>query len=563
MNNYVNIEIPSSSVASDLISFPMLVNLSALSQDSFWGKVYYYDGSDIRVTDNNNIDLPFDLVFFDKNISIGSLFVKLNLSSSSNTNIRIHYGDSSKLSVPVTDSNGRNAVWSNYHRVYFFSPYDFYANHCDNAGYTSYTGLIRSYNYKLVSPEVYSHQGICSDGYYFYTTDTNAIYKWDYGWNLKASNANPCGDVGSSVNHCGDPDIHDGVIYVPIEKDYLTPTYQKIAKFRATDLVYLGSVSISAQSHECSSLCIIPEDDIVYVASFNDGSKIWKYSLIDLSYIGYIPLSSTIPTIQGITFFDNCFHINSDTTTIDKTVIVTKDGTVGPSVSHPLTQSNTYEGICVYRNKLLTIFSTGEGQGKVYELTPIDFISSSGIKMYDGSLKYSSSRYTEWTIGLSVNFTEFVQTRIACSYGVAGTDSTKRSSLGYRISTNQFGLWNATDGWLFSAVTPTLDKTYRFNIVHNGTTYRKLYTDSVVATDTGCTEQPVTGANTLYFGSEDEAYTQYLRGYVGFFYLINSILPQEWITAEYNNLKCPEAFYNVVSYVLGSDITVNPSIVIF
>jgi hypothetical protein len=128
---YVPVTIPASSVGSTLTDFPVYVDLSTLP-DAFWEHVAFADGRDLRVTDEADVDLPFDLVAIDRNARTGALFVKTTLSDSVDTTVRLHYGDATLSAVAAGAPNGRDAVWSDYHRVFFFSSSDGYADHAGN-----------------------------------------------------------------------------------------------------------------------------------------------------------------------------------------------------------------------------------------------------------------------------------------------------------------------------------------------------------------------------------------------------------------------------------------------
>ena len=157
------------------------------------------------------------------------------------------------------------------------------------------------------------------------------------------------------------------------------------------------------------------------------------------------------------------------------------------------------------------------------------------------------SRFTEWTMG--------------CSASVASTNGTNRAMLSYSTNTNVdadretmlhrstriFGAWNSNDAWLMSTGTFVVDQRYRFNESFNGTINRKIYKDGALsATDTGTSQRPAgTGETSLFIGVDLVNGSQRWFGKIGYVYLRQGILPDEWIAAEYLNWETPANFYTV------------------
>lgn len=553
----VGITIPSTSVGEVLTDFPIYVDLSDLP-DLFWVNLSFNDGREIRVKDDGGSDIPFDLVYCDRSTKTGSLFAKHTLSNVADTTIYIYYGYPDNDFVGPAETNGRNNVWSDYHRVYLFTGKDAYEDRSGNGAAPVSGGMLGAFYPTALSGDVYSHQGVAYDGTYYYCVDTNYIRKYDSDWNLIASNSNPCGNIGGGVDHCGDPDIYDGILYVPAETYVSISNYSnmKIAKFSAVDLSYISSTDISAQAHEISSLCYCSEDGLLYAISYADGSKFWKYNPSDLSYVEYLSLSSTPTYLQGITYWQDRFWVNSDIPSgIKSTYAVDYDGTVGPTVSYTPSAGTTHswEGLSHTDDNLLSIYSSGAGQGVIYTLENVSVEANVGVRFSGANttpknyLRAAVSEYTSWTIGASCKISSKSINRVIASYAVTGTDDTKRATLAYRNSTDQFGLWNTTDGWLFSAASPAVDTLYRFHAVHNSTTERKIYTNGSAVTDSGCTAYGVAGTDALYIGAEDASLAEYMNGYIGFVYLRAAVLSANWISAEVTNLHDTASFYTVGS----------------
>lgn len=165
----------------------------------------------------------------------------------------------------------------------------------------------------FVSPNIGVHQGYTTDGSYHYCIDTAIIWKKDANWNTVATNADPFSET-QPQNHLGDSDYYNGKLYVPAETwiERYNFSNQAIYVFKASDLSRESINDISAQSHEVSAITVVPEhgnDGIIYITSYCNGSKIWKYDLIDFSYLGYISLDTPLTFIQGIAYKNGYFYL--------------------------------------------------------------------------------------------------------------------------------------------------------------------------------------------------------------------------------------------------------------
>lgn len=544
----VPVTVPASSVTSTLTDYPVWVDLSSMPSQ-FWDTLLFDDGREIRVKNAAGDDLPFDLI----NIRIiqrkGSIFVKQTLSNSVDSNFYIHIEVDNDIDhVDPSAANGRYAVWTDYHRVYTLGPT--YFNRTSGNYPTQLTGLGFGFERVSDSPDLGVHQGVAFDGEYYYVSDTNGLKKYTQNWMLVAENLDPCGDVGGGVNHVGDIHVQDGILYAPIEffSGPSTFNYQKIAKFNSDDLTFISATDVSAQAHECSSLCINPRDGLLYVTSYTDGSKLWKYNPNTLAYVGTLNLSSTINELQGITFWRDAFWLTEDAT--DRVVRVELDGTVRNGVwgLGPGSPGN-WEGICARPDGLSVLYDiTGTGGGIVLRLEHRNIAASAGSRFFTtGVLEDTATRYTSWTLGATVSLDTKTSNRSIASYATSGSsDITKRTSLAYRQTSDRVGYWNNTDGWLLDTISPVVGQTYRYHVKQNGTTDRRLYRNGVnVATDSVVVEMPPVDANALIIGASQTDLSEIMDGKIGFVYLRNGLLTDSWLAAECLNLSTPNSFYDV------------------
>lgn len=156
-------------------------------------------------------------------------------------------------------------------------------------------------------PPIYtsSVQGYTFDGNNHYIIGTNRITKYDNNYNIIVDNNNAQSGI-LGVDHLGDGVYLNGYLYI-VAETYPQLTGMQIAKYDATNLKLVTTYDVSAQGHECSS--IATDGTYFYISSYNDGTKIWKYSLTG-NYIGYTTISSPFTNnIQGISFYQDYFYI--------------------------------------------------------------------------------------------------------------------------------------------------------------------------------------------------------------------------------------------------------------
>ena len=117
-NYRVKITIDHTRVGSTLTDFPVYVDLSNLPS-GFHTNVKS-DGGDIRVTrSDGTTECAREVVFYDATNDKGELHFKANsISSSTDTDFYIYYGNSSASDYATTATYGRNNVWSNYSSVH-------------------------------------------------------------------------------------------------------------------------------------------------------------------------------------------------------------------------------------------------------------------------------------------------------------------------------------------------------------------------------------------------------------------------------------------------------------
>jgi Domain of unknown function (DUF2341)/Concanavalin A-like lectin/glucanases superfamily len=114
----IKITTNNASVNADVVDFPVYVNLDDLPA-TFFDNVQA-DGDDIRITEADGLtELPYELVWIDTATDKGELHFKANVASTTDTDFYIYYDNSAASGYAVTDTYGRNNVWTNsYEAVY-------------------------------------------------------------------------------------------------------------------------------------------------------------------------------------------------------------------------------------------------------------------------------------------------------------------------------------------------------------------------------------------------------------------------------------------------------------
>lgn len=545
--------IPSGKVASNLTNYPLYVSLANMPS-SFW--TTSNKGKDLRASVSGS-QVPCDMVWYDKTNQQGTLFVLVPTVFASSSTVVTLTWDGVSDRAAVGSTFGRNAVWADFTSVFLLGE----TIVDDRTGGVSAAIYDDPDFFELIetsSTDLNSHQGVCWDGTYYYTVDTNAIYKWSSSWTLVDSNTNPIGDAAiatsPTVDHCGDPEYYDGKIYIPLECYPASGGLYNshIVVFSAADLSFIASYDISAQAHESSSICRCDRDGKFYVTDYVAGA-VHRYNP-DFTYSGTLTLSGTIPLIQGITWWRDYFWISADDD--DETYRVAFDGTMDvgnkPGVGFGSGVSGGYyEGIGHREDALLQVKDPGATE-RVEVWRPIRMPISAGGGFDDGNfgtlVANNRPSLTTFTLACTMAIASKGKNRVPVSYWdeSAGTTNT-RQVISYRDTGTTLAIWDTNNSWLNAspAINPTLNQAYRAHSVYNGTISRTLYVNGAqAATQAGIAAVP-NALDTIRIMSEDTSELERWDGQVGFVYLRPGVLSAAWIAAEYSNLNAPGSFYSI------------------
>lgn len=113
------VTIASGTVGSNLTDFPLLVDLSEMPP-LFWSTVTSGGGNIRAYEADGTTQIPFEVVAISTSGQTGQMFALTDISSGSDTSLIIKTEDGA-TALAVTDTYGRNAVWSGYEAVYHLS----------------------------------------------------------------------------------------------------------------------------------------------------------------------------------------------------------------------------------------------------------------------------------------------------------------------------------------------------------------------------------------------------------------------------------------------------------
>lgn len=559
------VTVPPAEVSADLTAFPLYIDLADMPS-SFWDKVNK-KGGNIRVYSAGDVQIPFDLAIFQKASQKGTLFVRTNISAAAGVTVKVvlETNPGKRRRLSAGHIYGRNAVWADYDMVTLFGP--------DTSDRTGKITQVRGNgDQRFLNPTVEHtftedpHQGGTWDGEFFYMVDTNAIYKYDATWTLVDTNADPIGDAGiTDTNHCGDPTVKNGYLYIPLE-EYPNSPYnnQHIAVYDARTLNFVKSYNISSAGHEISSICFCEKDNLWYITDYV-GNRIFKYTR-DFKLVGQFTVDGVITNPQGIEWYDEAFWVVGDDldevfriewgtgkTLKQEGSSTTAQGYFGETVTGSL------EGIFKVGDSLYVLSDPSAANSFVTKYEVFDYPLSAGGGYNNPATGVSSSIDFDnvpsrniFTIGVSGAVDDKAANRALVTYrgNVGNVTTNLRITLGYRQAEASFGLWDDVNTWLMPGTDhdPATGVWHRYHVVYNNTTHRKIYVDgAVIATSGAITAR--SAMLSVNFGRDDGDNNEVWTGKIGFGYLRNGVLSDAWLAAEYSNLNAPASFYGIVEDV--------------
>ena len=163
--------------------------------------------------------------------------------------------------------------------------------------------------------EVKGRQGVAADSNYYYVSGSKEIYKYSKNGNLLLTNNSPFAQLTKEANHLGDIDYYNGKIYAGAEYFYDGNAKNiQIVIYDAQTLEFDSFFSWEPESgqQEVCAITVDPENNLVWMADWINGSYLYKYNLISGKYEGKLHIYPVPEKQQGIKVYNNQILITAD-----------------------------------------------------------------------------------------------------------------------------------------------------------------------------------------------------------------------------------------------------------
>lgn len=551
--------IASATVGSDLTDFPLYIDLSDMPS-SFWASVDN-SGGNIRAYQSDGTTLiPIDVIYCDTYAQTGSMFVKTDIATGSDTVVVIKLLASGTAKLAVGDTNGRNAVWADYEAVYTYGD-----SNEDRTGSTvSVEAAGDANNFTRSTLHTFTqdpHQGMTFDheNRKWYVFDTNAIYKFNEDFTtLEATNSDPCGDANTdsgetALSHLCDGCVANGYVVVPIN-DYAASvtTVGYIARYDLNTLALVDTFDITSVRKDISGICW---DGSRYVSVYWSSMTVLDLWDTSFSNTGTITLTNVTPFIeaQGIEYWHGAYWVTSDSADeiyrVETTGYVQSTGLVGDTVQY-------YEGITGYDDSLVVLNDTSGGNSYARQYTRFtnSLYAGGGTEHQGSTSQYKegavSSLGTTWTMACSYEIDTATQMALMTYRDLSSGATNDRVTIAIDddAGTMRVAVWDDANSWLYASpsIDPGTGTPHRIAAKYTGTTRRLYHDGALVNTENSITAQDA-DFDYLTIGTDDETRGDPLDGKIGFVYLTGAALSDDWMQAEYDNLSDPASFYSIAT----------------
>ncbi|MCO5314981.1 MAG: hypothetical protein M9938_02290 [Solirubrobacterales bacterium] len=215
------------------------------------------------------------------------------------------------------------------------------------------------------TPQICGTQGIASDG-------SSLWFSWNQGlshndlaltrtFTARCTGAIPPSLAATQHNHIGDIDIHNGILYAPIEDGpagYLSPW---IVLYRASDLTATGRAFELDRTYLTDGVPWVAIDaprKVAYTAEWNHTTRLNVHRLSDFKLLRTVELDKEVPRIQGAKVFRGSLYIARDNRP-DHSIeaIDPETGHVTHLFDRPELGDSEAEGIAFIRRKSGTVMA--------------------------------------------------------------------------------------------------------------------------------------------------------------------------------------------------------------
>ena len=534
------VTIASGTVVADLPNFVFPVHLADMPP-SFWAAVRS-DGGNVRVYANDGVTMiPHDMAFIDKDMQVGLLFVRRTVASASATVVTVKLLNSGTTKLAATDANGRNAVWSEYEVAVVFPEN---ISRVDGSSPSLAGSPYESPWKEIKSITLASDQGTCFDGTNYYASSTSSLRKYSSTGTLLVTNSTVLDSMiaatgDSTLDHCGAPAIIDGELWVPIQEYPASPyNSQFIGRFALTDLAFLGYIPLTGATRESSGVYYDADLDRLYVTDYTVNTNIPYFDKTTGAYEGQLTLSTNIPKMQGMSEYAGKYYVNSEQNGVYE---IEKDGTVNGMVLRS-TYSGSPESVDFHDDELI-LHQSASNITRHFKRVPE---LQGWPRIHGQPIGYQRAKSTIWTMAVSWYATPSVNQQAIIGVRSATSPSDRHSGMYDAPSSNGFGLWNTTNGWLYTSprTAPASFNRYRAAFAQNDTLARKISVNGIKNSAGSSSPRPTTAANVIY-EIAGAAESEPGFGYYQFAWVRHEYMSDAWIDADYLSFTNPSAFYTI------------------
>jgi hypothetical protein len=562
-------------VGANLTNFPVMVDLS-LMPSAFWSGVNH-DGGNIRAYASvGGAEYPLDIATFNHNAQDGTLWVKVpSVTVAGGASFVLVLGASTQQRAARSGTYGLASVWSDYQSVFLGG------ENTDDHASTSRVFPVMGDGATFLNvgnPEMTfaadPHQGMTwhrASGE-IYTSDNNALRRYDASGTLLTSNTDPNGDIMTATGmtgliHLCDICLVGDWLIVPTN-DYPTGTKCALAVFDRTTLALVAATDVSATDPEISGICWNPDTSRLYTCRWGNmaGLKAWSLNMstgaiahLSGSGITFAPfvVGQLTNTVQAVEYWRGHYWLTDDNR--DEVIRVKADGTfniddcpVQFADDNSTSVTGNYEGICVYKDGLAVLADPTLANSYMIYSTPANFDFGGGGARYGTNNGYFEatglSGGTIWTMAVSAARSAAKQQSLASYRDFSAGTTNDRVTLAHRFVTPDYRIevWDDTNSWL-SPGTPVNAATGVWNrvaIKYEGTN-RELFIDGVSrASQSGITPRDA-GFTAFSVGIDDTTASESFDGDMAFAYIYPGALSADWLAAEYSMLSNPAGFYTI------------------
>jgi hypothetical protein len=497
-NRGVTVTIPEGRVAAD-VSIPVRIDGQTLPVA--WWAFVAAGGANIRASVGGAY-VPIDVSYCNIGVQEATIWVRATVRATTPTVIVLTC-TTATTAAPARHPSGMNAVWAGYSRVFTG---DSTTDRTGSGAALTVSGR-QAYNIVGRSPNlVGTHQGVAYDPLtdLYFAIDSTVITQFDSRYAATGPTLQLASLGIATANHFGQGVCLDGVLYVPVEF-YNGPTVfntQRLVALDCRTFAVRWVVDISAQGHEAAAVAYCPDDGLLYIASYADGTKLWRYTLSG-TYVSSVTLSATLTSIQGLVYHAGKLYaaIEQPITGIKEINITT--GAITAGWAFDLVTEAAPEGVTPTPAGIGLLHDSGFGSFLLH-------LSANGKRVFEGDLvattaaavgtvvpKYSTTALPSlaaqtWTMISMFRNVHTRRNQAVASISASG-DATNapRMTLAVR-STQKIACWDASNGWLDSNVTAALESTHVMQVAYSPTT-RKVCANGTIVTGAVTSPRPISG----------------------------------------------------------------------